>query len=367
MNKVIDISTHQKEVDWSKVAKTDVKGVILKIGFRAYITGKLVEDNMFESHLKGAKKTKLKIGVYFFSQAISEEEAREEARYTVKLLKAFKLKPFFPIAFDTEHVSDPKARANGLPRSHRTQITKAFCEEIKKLGYKPMIYASTSWLNDNLDMSKLPYKVWVADYRDKNYYKGEYAMWQFTDKGKVDGIPEGVDASYDYEFIKEKKKMATVKWSGNLTKHFSLSEYAVENGNTTITINERAYKFAQCLEEFRVWLERPMIVTSWRRSVALNKQVGGISTSNHLTGTAADWHTNIPVNKEKFVKYARKWKRICKKHGFVGEAGLYYDKDGNPWFVHFGIQNEAQAKANGYKFINWFTQNGKQKNWAFKI
>ena len=359
MIKVMDLSTHQKEVDWSKVAKTDIKGVILKIGFRAYITGKLVEDNMFETHLKGARTTNLKIGVYFFSQAITEEEARDEARYTVNLLKKYKLEPFFPIAYDTEHVNDPKARANNISKSRRTEITKAFCEEIKKLGFTPMIYSDINWLNNHLDMNKLPYKVWVAQIYKECQYKRP-SMWQYTWTGKVDGVKGDVDISYDYEFIKE-SKMATVKWSGNLTKHFSLSEYAVGNGNTTITINERAYEFAQCLEEFREWLKRPMYITSWRRSKDLNQRVGGIATSNHLTGTAADWHTNISIGPEKFVKYAKKWKKICKKHGFIGEAGLYGT------FVHFGIQNEAQAKANGYKFINWDSRSGKQKNWAFNI
>jgi len=360
--KVIDVSTFQERIDWDKVAETDIKGVMLKIGFRAYITGKLVEDNMFRKHLEGAKKAGLKIGVYFFTEAITEEEARYEAEFTMDILKAQNLKPYFPIAIDTEAVTDPKARANNLSREKRTAIVKAYCKRIEELGYKPMIYASTSWLNDNLDMSKLPYSVWVADYRGKCYYKGKYAMWQYTKNGHVDGIPGNVDISYDYKFIKETKKMATVKWKGNLTKHFTLEEYTVGNAPTaTLTITERAYKFAELLEEFRVWLDRPMIVTSWKRSEALNKKVGGISTSNHLTGTACDWHTNITITQEKFIKYAKKWKKICKKHGFVGEAGLY------TWGMHLGIQNTKQAKANGEKFFHWDTRSGKQKNNPFRI
>ena len=360
--KVIDISTFQETVDWEKVAKTDIKGVMIRCGFRSYITGRLTEDNMYRKHVEGARKTDLKIGVYFFTEAITEDEARYEAEFTADLIKAMKLKPYFPIAVDTEAISDPKARANNLTREKRTACVKAFCERIKELGYTPMIYASTSWLNNKLDMSKLPYDVWVAQYSSECQYKGKYVMWQYTDNGRVDGIPGAVDISYDYKFIKETKKMATVKWKGNLTKHFTIEEYTVGNAPTaTLTITERAYHFAMLLEEFRVWLDRPMIVTSWKRSEALNKKVGGISTSNHLTGTACDWHTNITITQEKFIKYAKKWKKICKKHGFVGEAGLY------TWGMHLGIQNTKQAKANGEKFFHWDSRSGKQKNNPFKI
>ena len=360
--RVIDVSTFQQDVDWSKVKKTDIKGVMIRCGFRSYVNGKLTEDNMFRTHVKGAKNTSLKLGVYFFSQAISEEEAKGEARFTIKLLKDVGLKPFFPIAIDTEAIADSKARANGLSTAQRTKVIKAFCEEIIAQGYTPMIYASTAWLNTRLDMSKLPYKVWVAQYAPICQYKGKYQMWQYTDSGKVDGIQGKVDISDDYEFIKEKKKMATVKWKGNLTKHFTLEEYTVGNSpNATLTITERAYQFAELLEIFRDWLGRPMTVTSWKRSEALNKKVGGIATSNHLTGTACDWHTNIEITQEKFIKYAKKWKKICKAHGFVGEAGLY------EWGMHLGIQSDKQAKANGNKFFHWDSRSGKQKNNPFKI
>ena len=359
MNKVIDVSYAQKNIDWGRVAKTDIKGVIIRCGFRAYVTGKLIEDDMFTSHLKGAKKAKLKIGVYFFSQAITEEEAIEEAKFTVKLIKGMNLNPFFPIAIDTERIDAKGARANNLSREKRTAIVKAFCEEIKRQGYTPMVYSDISWLNNQLNMSKLPYKVWVAQIYKECQYKNP-SMWQYTWTGKVDGIQGDVDISYDYEFIKE-KKMAMVKWSGRLTKHFSLSEYTVGNGNTTLTITEKAYQFAECLEEFRIWLGRPMIVTSWRRSKALNQKVGGISTSNHLTGTACDWYTDVPMTEERAKKYMKKWKKICKAHGFVGEAGWYpgWSPRGG---LHLGLQNDAQIKANGGKFFNWRTTYKKDKN-----
>lgn len=150
--------------------------------------------------------------------------------------------------------------------------------------------------------------------------------------------------------------MTAVKWSGNLTEHFSVDEYIVGNSkNATLTITRRSMGFARRFEKFRKRLGLAVIVTSWRRSEALNKQVGGIATSNHLTGTAADWHTTVPITEKLFIKWAKWWKKICKAGGYVGEAGLYFDQNGKPYFIHFGIQNENQLKANGGKFIHWKT------------
>ena len=156
--------------------------------------------------------------------------------------------------------------------------------------------------------------------------------------------------------------MTTVRWSGNLTKHFTLEEYYIGNSpSASLTITKRAYLFARLLEKFRVWLDKPMIVTSWKRSKSLNKRVGGISTSNHLTGCAADWHISVKITEAMFIKYAKRWKQICIAAGVVGEAGLY------TWGVHFGIQNDAQVKANGGKFVNWDSRSGKQITGAFDI
>ena len=359
-SKVIDVSYANSNINWAKVKKAGIDGVIIRCGFRAYKSGRCTEDAMFSKHIAGAKEAGLKIGVYFFSQAIDEEEGREEAQYVLKVLKVYKLDPYYPIVIDSESISGVDARANNLSRTKRTAVVKAFCEEIRKVGYTPMIYANVSWLNNHLDMSKLPYKVWVAHYAPKCGYKGDYSLWQYSESGSVDGISGKVDMDYCYEEFKKEGPKMVIKWSGKLTDHFSLDEYYIGNSNTTLSITRRAYLFATMLEEFRIWLKRPMTVTSWKRSEALNKSVGGISTSNHLTGTACDWHTNISITKERFIKYAKRWKKICSKHGFVGEAGLY------KWGIHFGIQSESQAKANGNKFFHWDSRTGTQKNNPFK-
>lgn len=200
--KVIDVSYVQKNIDWDKVKKDGVKGVIVRCGYRGYGSGKLMEDSQYLNHIKGAYKAGLKVGVYFFTEAISKAEGKEEAAYAIKQVKKSGVKLSYPIAVDTEQInaSNPTPRANTskLSKAKRTEAIKGFCEEVKAEGYEPMIYASTDWLNNQLDMSKLPYKVWVAQYNDKVTYKGSYVMWQYSSKGKVSGISGVVDMNKCY-------------------------------------------------------------------------------------------------------------------------------------------------------------------------
>lgn len=150
--------------------------------------------------------------------------------------------------------------------------------------------------------------------------------------------------------------MAKIKLSGEkLTKHFTLKDYS-KNQTGTIPIDAAALLHAQMLEEFRTWLGRAMEVHAWYRTKTYNKKVGGVSTSSHIKGTATDWSTNIEITKEKFIKYAAKWKEICAAHGVVGEAGLY------SWGVHFG-SSVTYSKS----FTHWDSRSGKQINNPFKI
>lgn len=140
-----------------------------------------------------------------------------------------------------------------------------------------------------------------------------------------------------------------------LTKHFTLSDYGKDQTGT-IPMSDEALLHAQMLEEFRVWLSRPMEVNAWYRTKRYNQKAGGIATSSHLKGTATDWHTNIELTEEKFIKYAKKWKEICKSHGVTGEAGLY------KWGAHFG-SSITYSKS----FTHWDSRSGHQINNPFKI
>lgn len=195
---VIDVSEFQKTIDWAKVKAAGIKGAIIRCGYRGYEKGTLQQDSKFMSHIKGAHAAGLTVGVYFFTEAINASEGKEEAAYTLNLVKKAGIPLSYPIAIDTEAITAKDVRANDLSKARRTEVINAFCKEIKAQGYEPMIYASTSWLEDKLNMSKLPYKVWVAQYNSKVTYKGDYVMWQFSSNGQVDGIDGRVDLNLCY-------------------------------------------------------------------------------------------------------------------------------------------------------------------------
>ena len=149
-----------------------------------------------------------------------------------------------------------------------------------------------------------------------------------------------------------------IVFSGNISKNFTQREY--HPGTATVYYTVNTSTFVRCLQQFRNWLKQPMIVVSWYRTKTENIKIGGISTSNHLTGTACDWRLNgKTIDKATFITYAKKWAEICKANGCVGEAGLY------TWGVHWGMQNPSQAKANGHKFFHWDSRSGKQVNNPF--
>ena len=192
--KVIDISRYNGAITWSKAAK-QIDGVIIRAGYRGYGSGKLVIDSSFKKNIAGASAAGLPIGVYFVTQAVTTEEAKAEARYTMELVKGYKLS--LPIFIDSEDGNKGAGRADRgkLSKFNRTAILKSFCEEIQKGGYTAGIYASNSWFKDYLDITMLKsFFLWVARY-STNKPTIPYNAWQYTDAGVIDGIKGYVDIS----------------------------------------------------------------------------------------------------------------------------------------------------------------------------
>lgn len=189
----IDVSKYQKGINWQKVKNAGINFVIIRCGYRGYGSGVLVEDPMYASHISGAKAAGLRVGVYFFSQAINEAEAVEEASMAVKLANRYGIN--MPIAIDSEYAAGGRGRADGLSKADRTKITIAFCNTVANSGHTPMVYASKNWFSEHLSPSQFPgsYRIWVAQYASKCTYGGRYDIWQNTSKGKVDGISGNVD------------------------------------------------------------------------------------------------------------------------------------------------------------------------------
>lgn len=189
--KGIDVSEYQGEIDWEKVKADGVEYAIIRLGYRGYGTGKLVLDQFYERNMEEAAKYGVETGVYFFSQALSEEEAVEEARMVLENLEGRTVS--YPVIIDMEDVP-ADARTSHLGMEEYTQIAIAFCEEIKKAGYTPMIYANTKWFASRLDLSKLTgYQKWFAQYYKTPFFPYEFQMLQYTYQGTVDGIKGDVD------------------------------------------------------------------------------------------------------------------------------------------------------------------------------
>ena len=189
----IDVSEFQGEIDWQEVKKSGVEFAIIRLGYRGYgKEGKLVLDEKFCQNIEEAQKAGIKTGVYFFSQAISDEEAREEAQFVKKHLKGRKLE--MPVVFDTEEIKWDTARTDGNTREQFTQNCIVFLEEIEKAGYDTMIYANMKWMAFTLDMERLKeYDIWYADYEPVPQCPYAFAMWQYSEKGRVPGIEADVD------------------------------------------------------------------------------------------------------------------------------------------------------------------------------
>ena len=191
----IDVSKWQGKIDWGAVAASGINFAIIRVGYRGASTGALIEDPYFKQNIAGATRAGIKVGVYFFTQAVTEAEAVEEASMVLTLIAGYKVS--YPVFIDTESASN--GRANGLNRNARTAIIRAFCQTIASGGYKPGVYASKSWYNNQLNASALNgYCIWVAQYNSSCTYSGKYDIWQHTSKGRVPGINGDVDLNIGY-------------------------------------------------------------------------------------------------------------------------------------------------------------------------
>ena len=199
----IDISEFQENVDWQKVKDAGVEFVFLRIGRRGATTGLLYDDEEFDSHYEGARKAGLKVGVYFFSQAINEKEAREEADFVYDRLKGKKID--FPVVYDLEEVylENETPRISELTREDHTANAMAFCERLNRKHYDTMIYTYQYWAETYYDMEQISsYPIWYAAY-DTDQPKLDYpiSIWQYSKTGRIDGI--GVPIDFNIMFIRK--------------------------------------------------------------------------------------------------------------------------------------------------------------------
>lgn len=203
----IDVARYQGTIDWQQVAQSGVQFAMVRLGYRSMTQGEIVEDCNARYNLQEASKAGIALGAYFFSTAVTEEEAEEEAKWAAKLLSGYPIT--YPVVYDCEGFNDPDSRQYSLTKEERTDIALVFLKTIKKLGYEGMFYGSKNQLQNDThwETSRIAkrYKIWVAQYPDSPYpetpqssYPDDHHMWQYSMSGTIPGISQPVDLNIAY-------------------------------------------------------------------------------------------------------------------------------------------------------------------------
>ena len=207
----IDVSKWQGRIDWKKVKNSGIEFAIIRVGYRAE-NGKIYKDENADYNIQQAVKNDILVGVYFFSAAVNQQEAKAEAEWTANAIKSYPIS--YPVVYDCEGFLNSDSRMYSLSKTQRTNNAISFLSVIEKKGYSGMFYAALSDIKDSLnwDMEKLNnnYKIWVAHYPAVTYpkvskpdYSGRFDMWQYTHKGAVDGIKGDTDMVVSYFTVKK--------------------------------------------------------------------------------------------------------------------------------------------------------------------
>ena len=187
----IDVSDHQGWIDWQQVADSGVTFAFIRIGYRGYSEGGMFTDEYAHYNLTAAREAGLRTGVYFYSQALNEEEAAEEAAFCVKFLKEYEID--LPVVYDWEYVS-AEARTGNMDGQTLTRCATVFCQKVEQAGYEPMVYFNPHLAGDYYDLLQLrQYPFWLAMYTAVMDYPHRVEYWQYTDQGSVPGIDTTVD------------------------------------------------------------------------------------------------------------------------------------------------------------------------------
>lgn len=205
----IDVSKYQKEIDWKKVKNAGVDFAFVRVGYRGYgAGGNFGFDEYYDANMQGAISQGIPVGIYFFSQAITEQEAIDEANYILDRIGSYNVT--LPLVMDFEYASANGKQTGrlydaGLSKQKATNICLAFCKTIEAAGYTPMVYANYNMLTTGLYPEQISnrYPIWLANYTNKTSYTGDYSFWQYTSKGTVDGISGAVDCNFWYKTTPE--------------------------------------------------------------------------------------------------------------------------------------------------------------------
>ena len=351
----IDVSEFNGTIDWNKVKNAGVDFAIIRIGYRGYGTGRIVIDSQALNNLAGAQKAGVKIGAYFFSTAINEEEAVEEAEYVMDILDDYNVT--YPIVYDCEGFDNPDYRTYGLSKTARTDNAIAFLNRVEQGGYDAMMYASKSGYENenNWETSRLEslFDMWVAHYpyytdwgvEYPSYdavkgtitsYAGEFRMWQFTSQGKIDGISTNVDLDLEYYSEEDQENTQGTEKCINGSWYYFYSDGTMATGWTKHHGNEYYYD-------------------------SEGRMVHGIYTIDGVT-YGFDDVTGVKIYGEKYIAGA--WRYFDEETGEMATGWTehvreyYYDENGCMLYgiqtidgVMYGFDEVTGVKIYGEKYI----------------
>ena len=243
--KVLDVSKFNTITNYDSVAK-NIDGVIIRCGYRGYSAGNITVDPLYAKHISEFAKRNVPVGVYFFTTAITEAEAREEANWVVNAISGYKIS--FPIFVDSEYSNSKKnGRSDGLVKSTRTKMLQYFCEEVERLGYEAGVYASDVWFNSMVDLNTLKkYHLWVAKYSSASpKYVSGYDGWQYTSSATISGLSGRCDMSNWYvDFNTEQSGNGNVNESTDIpTSEFKAGD-SVKLNNVALYASSSTSKIA---------------------------------------------------------------------------------------------------------------------------
>lgn len=315
-----DISTYNVIKNYP-LLKPCFDGVIVRIGYRGYSAGVIKEDARFKEHMKGLADNRIPYGFYFMSQAVTESEAMAEAEYCYEMTKSYD--PAYPTYYDSE-LSNPKGngRADGLSRTERTAIARAFCRRMEEFGRRAGVYASKSWFETRLYARELErYSIWVAQYNSRcSYQTTSYDLWQHTSDYRIAGLNTRFDKSYctvefesgvmaaDKKAAPDKLALSEGVHSYSLRRdgkkrilidsqesNFLLQEFCCKDGSDEILLDSALVKL---LQKVRSHFGKAVSITSAYRTASHNKSVNGAASSYHIKGQAADFTVTGVSNRE---------------------------------------------------------------------
>lgn len=193
----VDVSEHQGYVDWQTLKDSGFSFAFIRLGYRGYgQEGRICLDKEFHRNIQNAQAAGFDVGVYFFAQAVNEEEAREEADFVLQNLQGYTLQ--LPVVYDPESILDDEARTDNVSGEQFTKNTEVFCSAVAEAGYDPMIYANMLWEAFELDLEKLSeYPLWYADYEPAPQTPYHFRFWQYTNVGQVPGITGNADLNIE--------------------------------------------------------------------------------------------------------------------------------------------------------------------------